>query len=86
VLQLAVALHHWRNGNFKGAVILLEGGGRLLRQVPPVCLGVDVAALIGQATLVLESLTELGEERMAELPPQLIPKLGVLHSQKTVTE
>lgn len=25
-LQLAVALHHWRNGNFGGAMSLLKGG------------------------------------------------------------
>lgn len=26
VLQIAVALHHWRNGNYGGAFSLLNGG------------------------------------------------------------
>jgi len=80
LLQLAVALHHWRNGNFRGAVILLEGGSGLLGQVPPVCLGVDAAALVARARQLLQALNELGEERMAKLPPELIPTIAQVAS------
>ena len=76
MLQIAVALHHWRNGNLKGAQILLRSGGDCLRRVPEVCLGVDVAGLVTDAGGVLEALDELGEGRMSELPAELIPSIG----------
>lgn len=75
LLQLAVALHHWRNGNFRGAVILLRGGADLLRRAAPVCREVDVAQLITAAGLLHAELDRLGEERMAEVPEQFIFKV-----------
>lgn len=78
VLQVAVALHHWRNGNFGGAVTLLEGGAAYLRRVPSVCQWVDVAAFISAADRVREALVHLGKEHMASLDPSLIPVLRVV--------
>ncbi len=74
-LQIAVALHHWRNGNYRGAQILLKGGSDLLNRVPPVCLGVDVTRLIKDAGALSDELSALGEERMSELSAHLIPML-----------
>lgn len=79
VLQIAVALHHWHNGNFKGAVILLRRGGDCLRRVPAVCQQVDVARLREDAAAFLESLSAAGEERMAEVEPGLTPRLHLLY-------
>jgi len=76
MLQLAVALHHWRNGNFKGALILLRGGGELLWRVPPVCQGVDVAGLRADAGRLHAALSAAGEDRMAELAAHLILKVN----------
>jgi len=67
MLQLAVALHHWRNGNFKGALTLLKGGCELLGRVPALCQGVDAAGLRADAAKLLAMLGALGEDRMAEL-------------------
>ncbi|GAW65337.1 protein of unknown function DUF309 [Geoanaerobacter pelophilus] len=78
VLQIAVALHHWRNGNFKGALILLQGGGECLRRVSSVCLKLDVAQLQKDAARFLDELSALGEERMAEVDPGLVPRLHLL--------
>jgi len=72
VLQLAVALHHWRGGNFKGAMTLLSSGGACLGRVRPVCQGVDVAGLAAAAAKLHEALSALGSGRMSELPAQLI--------------
>ena len=49
ILQIAVALHHWRNGNYGGAVSLLNGGVNLLNQVSVPCLWVDVTQLVEDA-------------------------------------
>lgn len=75
ILQIAVALHHRRNGNFGGAVSLLNGGVKLLRQVSDACLWVDVAQLIADANRMRVALEELGKERMDALDAALIPHL-----------
>jgi len=73
IIQTAVALHHWRNGNFGGTVSLLKGGAGYLRRVSEACQWVDVAALIADADRMRTALEELGRERMADLEPDLLP-------------
>jgi uncharacterized protein len=75
LLQLAVAQHHWRKGNFKGALILLKGGVDLLSRVAPVCLGVDVGAISRAAGELFRELSALGEDRMEELPASYLLKV-----------
>jgi predicted metal-dependent hydrolase len=78
VLQVAVALHHWRDGNFGGAVLLLEKGAGHLRRVRPVCQGIDVADLVAASNRLREELELLGPARMADLAPALIPRLRLV--------
>ncbi|KAF0216292.1 MAG: hypothetical protein FD174_3746 [Geobacteraceae bacterium] len=80
VLQVAVALHHWRGGNFGGAVRVLEAGTAYLRRVRPVCQRIDVAGLITAADRLRDALVILGPARMAELDPALIPRLRLIPS------
>lgn len=75
VIQIAVALHHWRNGNFGGSVSLLKGGVEYLSHVADRCQWVDVAALIADSDRMLAALEELGKERMESLDPGLIPRI-----------
>lgn len=78
VLQLAVALHHWREGNFGGAIRLLQGGAAYLRRVGPACQRMDVNGLVAAADRMREALTLLGPERMAELDKALIPRMRII--------
>ena len=78
LIQIAVALHHWRNGNFGGAVSLLKGGAGYLRRVADRCQWVDVAALIADSDRMRSALEELGKERMESLDPALIPLIGTV--------
>ena len=64
ILQIGVGLHHWRNGNFHGAGVLLDEGIERLRPFVPSCQTVDVARLIADATDARERLEELGEAGM----------------------
>ena len=73
IIQIAVALHHWRNGNFGGAVSLLKGGAGYLRRVSDRCQWVDVAGLIADSNRVRAALEELGKEQMGSLDQALIP-------------
>lgn len=75
MLQIAVALHHWRNGNYGGAVSLLTGGVNYLQRVSPVCQRIEVATLIAEAERFKDELTRLGQEQMAELDAALVPRL-----------
>lgn len=78
ILQIAVALHHWRSGNFGGAISLLKGGAGYLSRVHPVCQRISVAELVSQADRLRECLAGLGPARMAEVDPGLIPKLRLV--------
>ncbi|NJD90186.1 MAG: DUF309 domain-containing protein [Geobacter sp.] len=75
LLQVAVALHHWRNGNYGGAISLLGGGIGYLQRVRPVCQRIEIARLIAEAERFREELTRLGPERMAEMPAAMFPKM-----------
>lgn len=75
IIQVAIALHHWRNGNFGGAVSLLKGGAGYLNRVTDRCQWVDVGGLIADADRMRAALEELGKERMASLDPALIPRI-----------
>lgn len=75
VLQIAVALHHWRNGNFGGAVHLLAGGAGYLRRVRDTCQRIQVDVLVEAADRFRETLVSLGPKRMAEADRNLIPRL-----------
>jgi len=75
LLQIAVALYHWRNGNFKGAVGLLQRGSDCLRRVSSRCREVEVGRLIADAAVMQQALEELGEERMNEVEARLVPRV-----------
>jgi hypothetical protein len=83
IIQIAVALHHWRNGNFGGAVSLLKGGAGYLGHVAGACQWVDVAALIVAADRMRSALEELGRERMADLEPGLLPLIKTVSADRT---
>jgi predicted metal-dependent hydrolase len=83
IIQIAVALHHWRNGNFGGAVSLLKGGAGYLHHVTGECQWVDVAGLIADAGRLRAALEELGKERMEALDPVLIPLIKTVSATRT---
>jgi uncharacterized protein len=64
ILQIGVGFHHWRNGNFHGAGVLLDEGIERLRPFAPSCQTVDVTGLITGATAARETLASLGQDRM----------------------
>ena len=83
LIQIAVALHHWRNGNFGGAVSLLKGGAGYLGHVSGECQWVDIAGLIADADRLRAALEELGKERMDELDQGLIPLIRTVSPPRT---
>lgn len=83
VIQVAVALHHWRNGNFGGAISLLRGGAGYLGHVSGECQWVDVAGLIADADRMRAALEELGREHMDSVDPAFIPLIKTVSARRT---
>ncbi len=74
ILQIAVALYHLGNHNWRGAAILLGEGINRLNSYQPDYGGVDITALITKSHQLLMALHESGPENIEEFAAQL--KLG----------
>ena len=81
ILQVGVAFHHLRAGNYRGATGLLARGTGHLEPFAPRCLGVDVAALLTAARRCEATLLALGPERLGEFDWRLVPTIEVLSAE-----
>lgn len=66
ILQIAVALYHLGNSNWRGAVILLGEGINRLRRYPSTYAGIDVDELLTSSTVLLTALQQAGPEKIAD--------------------
>ena len=78
ILQIGVALHHLRRGNWRGAVKLLTAGTEKVARFQPCCLGVDTAALLVAARACLGQLQSLGPEGTGAFDWSLVPRIDVV--------
>lgn len=81
ILQIGVGFHHWRNANHHGASVLLDEGLARLEPFAPACRGVDVAALIADATAARAELARLGAGRMAEYDLGRAPQIRLIKAR-----
>lgn len=70
ILQIAVALYHLENQNWRGAVTLMGEGMNRLRGYQPDYGGIDVNQLLADTTRILNILQETGPERVSEIVQQ----------------
>jgi len=75
IIKIAAGFHHLLRDNHKGAVNLLSDAFRLLDRFRPECLGVNVERLLGDTRPCLDSISELGPERLAQFDRSLIPTI-----------
>jgi CheY-like chemotaxis protein len=75
ILQVGVAFLQVERGNWAGAIKLLRRGLPRLRTLPPVCQGIDLAALRAASEAVHAELLALGPERMGEFDVGTLPQL-----------
>ncbi len=66
ILQLAVALYHLGNANWRGAVILLGEGIHRLQGYLPIFSGIDVAELVDASSHLLAQLQQAGPEKVGD--------------------
>ncbi len=75
IIQSAIALHHWKNGNYNGCMALLSSAADYLGQVSSPCQWIDVGGLIDQLQTAQQRLDQLGPGGMDQLEPALLPRL-----------
>ncbi|MEH1903658.1 MAG: DUF309 domain-containing protein [Nostoc sp.] len=64
ILQIAVALYHLENINWRGAVILLGEGSNRLQRYPSSYGGIDVDELLSQSAVLLKTLQKIGPDKI----------------------
>ncbi|MFB2916914.1 DUF309 domain-containing protein [Aerosakkonema funiforme] len=70
ILQIAVALYHLGNHNWRGAVILLGEGINRLRYYQPTYAEIDVEQFSIESQQLLMALQQAGPEKVAEFVQQ----------------
>ncbi len=75
ILQVGVALLHIERNNWTGALKLLRRGLPRLRNLPPVCQGIDIAALRSAAEAIHAELVALGPQRLHEFDRSRFPQI-----------
>lgn len=83
ILQIAVAYLQIERGNYRGAIKMFMRVRQWLDPFPPLCRGVDVAALRTSTQVVYETLQQLGPERMAELDRTLLQPINYGHQHSS---
>jgi sugar phosphate isomerase/epimerase/predicted metal-dependent hydrolase len=73
ILQIGVGFHHARNGNHRGAVLLLTDGIEKTSGFVPTCRGVDTARLVAESQACLERIVELGPEGLGTFDWETVP-------------
>lgn len=71
ILQIAVALYHLGNQNWRGSVILLGEGINRLRPYQPTYGEIDVSALLQQSAALLHTLQQAGPDQVADIAQQI---------------
>lgn len=62
LLQIAVGLYHYRNGNVSGSIKLFSQGINKLENEPDILLGIRLSKLVEEARIYTGKLQRLGEE------------------------
>jgi predicted metal-dependent hydrolase len=65
ILQIAVALYHLGNRNWRGAVILLGEGSNKLRRYQSNYGGIDLEELLYESVTLLKALQQAGPDQIA---------------------
>jgi uncharacterized protein len=78
ILQIGVAFHHLRRGNYHGTVYMLERGSMYLRRFPDVCQSVNVARLREDARRALVAVEALGPVGLSAFDWSLAPRVRLI--------
>jgi uncharacterized protein len=78
LIQAAVALHHFGNGNVRGARKVYRSSRGYLDAYRPVCVGLDLDAFLSRFDACFAEIAESTDEFPGvELDPELIPEISL---------
>jgi CheY-like chemotaxis protein len=77
ILQVGLAFYQIEQGNWTGTLKMFRRGLPRLRALPPVCQGIDVAALRSAAQAIHAEVTALGPQRLGEFDQDKFPQIAV---------
>lgn len=87
LIQVAVCLHHFGNGNTRGAKKLYYSSRNYLEPYQPIHLGLDVSKLLAEMQRCCEGILSSTEDYpRVELIPDLIPEIHLDPLPPTETE
>ena len=76
LIQAAVALHHFGNGNIRGARKVYRSSRGYLEQYQPICLGLDVRKFLAEFDACFAEVAASPEEfPQIDINPELIPEI-----------
>ncbi|WP_017652753.1 DUF309 domain-containing protein [Fortiea contorta] len=84
ILQIAVALYHLSNHNWRGAVILLGEGSNRLRRYPSSYGGINLEDFLYQSWTLLKALQEVGPDDIptARLNDKALPQITLIQDEQ----
>lgn len=88
ILQVAVALYHLGNQNWRGAVLLMGEGMNRLRDYQPTYAAIDIEQFLAQTYQILTTLQQAGPDQVIVVMQQLgllPPEDGVSDSEQPLT-
>lgn len=76
LIQAAVALHHFGNGNIRGARKVYRSSRNYLEKYRPTCVGLDLEKFLGEFDACFAEVAASQEEfPHIEIDPELIPEI-----------
>jgi sugar phosphate isomerase/epimerase len=78
ILQIGVGFHHARNGNHRGAVLLITDGIEKTSAFLPARLGLDLARLVHESQIVLDAIIAAGPENLASINLANLPTIHAI--------
>ena len=76
LIQVAVCLHHFGNGNIRGARKVYGSSRGYLQQYRPVCVGLDLEKFLAEFDACFAEVAATDEQfPQIELNPELIPEI-----------
>ena len=75
LIQIAVAFHHLRNNNFRGATALLQDGLAKILPHQPTFLSIELVNFVARLEACQQELRRHGPEHLHGFPSELIPPI-----------
>jgi hypothetical protein len=78
VLQVGVAFYQIERDNWAGALKLFRRGLPRLRDLPPICQGIDLATFRAESEAIHQEVVALGPKKLAEFDRSRFPKIRLV--------